>query len=76
MMWQARRCGKSAPLKLVAFYHDGLLVDAAEDLALMRKLMQRPSDLGTITTLTNSRRTQPMQAELPQRARHLSGSWY
>jgi hypothetical protein len=36
----------SAPLKLVAFYHDGLLVDAAEDLALMRKLMQRPSDLG------------------------------
>ena len=36
----------SAPLKLVAFYHDGLLVDAAEDLALMRKLMQRPTDLG------------------------------
>jgi hypothetical protein len=27
-------------------YHDGLLVDAAEDLALMRKLMQRSSDLG------------------------------
>ncbi|MGB6334995.1 MAG: YiiX/YebB-like N1pC/P60 family cysteine hydrolase [Thermoanaerobaculia bacterium] len=35
----------SAPLQLVAFYHDGHLVDAAEDLALMRKLMQRPSDL-------------------------------
>ena len=32
--------GDSAPLKLVAFYHDGQLVDAAEDLALMRKLMQ------------------------------------
>ncbi|MEE9563045.1 MAG: YiiX/YebB-like N1pC/P60 family cysteine hydrolase [Thermoanaerobaculia bacterium] len=35
----------SAPLKLVAFYHDGLLVDATEDLALMRQLMQLPSDL-------------------------------
>jgi len=37
--------GDSAPLKLVAFYHDGLLVEATEDLALMRQLMQRPSDL-------------------------------
>ena len=35
-----------APLKLVAFYHDGLLIEAAEDLALMRQLMQRPSDPG------------------------------
>jgi hypothetical protein len=33
-------------LKLVAFYHDGLLVEATEDLALMRKLMQRSSDPG------------------------------
>ena len=30
----------SAPLKLLAFYHDGQLVDADEDLSLMRKLMQ------------------------------------
>ena len=37
----------SAPLKLVAFYHDGLLVDAGEDLELMRKLMQRPSAPGS-----------------------------
>jgi hypothetical protein len=36
----------SGPFELVLFYHDGRLVDAAEDLSLMGDLMGPPSDPG------------------------------
>ena len=35
---------ESGPFELVLFYHDGRLVDASEDLSVMRKLMEPLSD--------------------------------